>query len=257
MTSSSYTAFPHTHSLYSIKMRASKMGRHISGAERIVTTDQLAHVSTQLMHRALNHPKGTPDDIHITSTHISPADITHIPALPIQNIDTHSPRQAQMFVEKQLAKHGIAGNHFWSLLTTVTGLRGAMLIDADTHEHYEPDQNRGVRVSNLDAAYSATDIRTNMTDNDKNHHNEALILASKVAHHPNIIAELCISDDPDYTTGYLCINGTYLRIHNMKAPGDTCGTRIFLTRNTHDSDIPKLIDYLENHIVLVDFPESA
>ena len=30
---------------------------------------------------------------------------------------------------------------------------------------------------------------------------EALILASKL-HHAHIIAEVCISDDPDYTTGY-------------------------------------------------------
>ena len=46
---------------------------------------------------------------------------------------------------------------------------------------------------------------------------EALMLASKAASWPDVIAEVCISDDPDYTTGYIASKELgYLRIPNIK-----------------------------------------
>ena len=45
---------------------------------------------------------------------------------------------------------------------------------------------------------------------------EALVLASKVQSAEGIVGELCWSDDPDYTVGYVACNGIYHRIPNMK-----------------------------------------
>ena len=54
--------------MYSIKMRASRAGAHISGAERIVPARFVGQVSENLHARALGHPKGIPDAIVVTTT---------------------------------------------------------------------------------------------------------------------------------------------------------------------------------------------
>jgi len=94
-------------------------------------------------------------------------------------------------------------------------MRGAMIIDARTGDRMEPDQERGVRASRFDwtddaleainrklAVIGLTHFRTR----------EALALATKVAHAPGMVAELCWSDDPDYTAGYVASRATgYVR----------------------------------------------
>ena len=47
--------------LYSVKMRASSAGVHVSGAEKIVSAAAVSKVASRLVERALAHPKGTPD----------------------------------------------------------------------------------------------------------------------------------------------------------------------------------------------------
>ena len=51
--------------LYSVKMRASESGAHISGAERIVPSSAAPRTAAALVARALNHSKGTPDFINV------------------------------------------------------------------------------------------------------------------------------------------------------------------------------------------------
>lgn len=51
--------------LYSIKMRSSKDGNHISGAESIIDEVNLEKAVTQLIKRALNHSKGKAENINI------------------------------------------------------------------------------------------------------------------------------------------------------------------------------------------------
>ena len=49
-----------------------------------------------------------------------------------------------------------------------------------------------------------------------------------MAREPSLIAELCWSDDPDYTAGYVCAPGFgYLRIPHLKQAGDPHGGRAF------------------------------
>ena len=53
--------------------------------------------------------------------------------------------------------------------------------------------------------------------NEKNHYEEAIVLATKVANCPGIIGEICISDDPEYVTGYVSSKEIgYRRIKKMK-----------------------------------------
>ena len=67
--------------LYSVKMRASRDGAHISGAERIVAGKAAPETAAALVRRAMAHPKGTPDSISLKVVETS--GILHIPALPV------------------------------------------------------------------------------------------------------------------------------------------------------------------------------
>lgn len=79
---------------------------------------------------------------------------------------------------------------------------------------------------------------------------EALILASKVASCQDIIAEVCVSDDPDYTTGYFASGKEgYLRLANIKKSGEMHGGRVFFMKE--NADIAMVIQYLEGIPVII------
>ena len=58
--------------LYSIRMRSAQGGahehggHHISGAERLITTQDLTTITEKLIQRALTHEKGRADFIRLT-----------------------------------------------------------------------------------------------------------------------------------------------------------------------------------------------
>lgn len=228
-------------SLYSVKMRASAHGAHISGAERIVSRELISVTTQALTNRALSHPNGAPDFLNVSVQEITEP-ITRVPALEVVEVPSTSVADTGAYLESFFDRNGL-NPHALQLLYTVTGLRGAMLIDARTGENLSPDLQRGVRVSAMDHE------ETELTET-KHYFAEAMALASKVAAHPNILAELCISDDPAYTTGYLAFRGTYYRLQHCKQPGAKLGTRVFLYDGTPD-ELAATIDYLENTPVLV------
>jgi 6-carboxyhexanoate--CoA ligase len=90
----------------------------------------------------------------------------------------------------------------------------------------------------------------------KNHFREALILATKAAHAPCVVGEICLSDDPDYVTGYVASKKLgYIRFTKLKKTGDPGGGRILLYRGG-DEDLAECIRYLQKQPVLVtDIPE--
>jgi 6-carboxyhexanoate--CoA ligase len=92
---------------------------------------------------------------------------------------------------------------------------------------------------------------TGNKETEKNHRKEALCLASKVAGCPFIVAELCMSDDPDYTTGYFASRERgYIRLTAIKEKGDPRGGRIFLFDGSQE-DVLSCMRYLEETPVLV------
>ena len=237
--------------LYSVRMRAAqggpheKGGHHISGAERIVKLEEVGAIAQSLADRALHHSKGTADFINITVDLIPPEKITYIDCLKVEEHKTSSISESHQLAIDLLDDPAISKTAVHKAISMLKRLdrsmRGAMLVDAITGERLDTD-DRGVRVSHMDSFDSHA-----LGDNE--HMREALVLASKVQSADGIVGELCWSDDPDYTVGYVACNGVYHRLPNMKEFGSDIGGRVFFVRS--DIDCESVIEYLERTPVLV------
>ena len=239
--------------LYSVKMRASESGAHISGAERIVPASAAPRTAAALVTRALTHSKGTPDFINVKLER--PSSIIRLKSLPVATHTTRTPEEGMSLAAELLAKDGIARvAEIMGRFAETYALRGAMLLDADTLERLDPDLERGVRATCMDDA----DSTAKGVPSAKNHFAEAIVLATKVQNAPGIVAEICVSDDPDYTTGYVATRSIgYHRITNIKERGSPLGGRVFLYRGPR-SNVPETIRFLERQAVLVeDVPSIA
>ena len=241
--------------MWGIRMRASKSDIHISGAEGICEESEILKVSGEYIKRALTHSRGKPDEIAITIERIIQKP-EKVPLLPVITLDCDSPEKARKIITQKLKSLGIskkATDNGFAVLNSKKTMRGASLILLKSGARVEPDKERGVRVSrmgiekstekNLSEKLSRAKINTPTVK-------EALVLASKAASWPDVIAEACISDDPDYTTGYIASKEFgYLRIPNIKREKKMHGGRVFFIRET--ADIAGLISYLERKPVII------
>lgn len=236
--------------LYSLKMRAEKSAgkrEHVSGAEKILQEEELPEHLAALLSRALHHAKGRADFVNFKVESIAPEAVEHLPALPVSTVEVETPAEGRRVIIDALGKLGLKnGEAILAKFSETYGMRGAMLLDADTLERLEPDAERGLRATYMDAertAKGASDC--------KNHFAEAVVLATKVVHAPYIVAEICVSDDPDYVTGYMAAPSLgYRRITKLKEAGSPDGGRIFLYRGPRDG-VAETIRYLEKQCVLV------
>jgi 6-carboxyhexanoate--CoA ligase len=72
-----------------------------------------------------------------------------------------------------------------------------------------------------------------------------------VAYAPGIVAELCWSDDPDYTAGYVASVGMgYVRFPILKKLGDAKGGRAFFV-DKNALDMGTFLRYLEQEAALI------
>jgi len=228
---------------------------HISGAEGIYEKSEIQKICEKYIKRALTHPRGKPDEIVITIEKIKQKPKT-ISLLPVATLKCNSPEKARKIITQKLKPLGISKktiDNGFAVLNSKKTMRGASLILLKSGARIEPDKERGVRVSrmgiekstekNLSEKLSRKKINTSTVK-------EALILASKAASCPDIVAEACISDDPDYTTGYIASKGFgYLRIPSIKRKGEMHGGRVFFIRET--ADIAGLISYLERKSAII------
>ena len=195
--------------------------------------------------RALHHSKGTADFINITVDLIPPEKISYIDCLTVEEHKTSSIPESHQLATKLLQGPTISETAVHKAISMLKSLdrsmRGAMLVDAMTGERLD-EGNRGVRVSHMDSFDSHA-----LGDNE--HMREALVLASKVQSADGVVGELCWSDDPDYTVGYVACNGVYHRLPHMKELGSDIGGRVFFVRSNIDSE--SVIEYLESAPVLV------
>jgi 6-carboxyhexanoate--CoA ligase len=133
-------------------------------------------------------------------------------------------------------------------------MRGGAVLSSVSGNRLDIYKDRGVRVSRLGITKSA--LRTLSSRLSRRGINtttvkEALILASKVASQNHIIAELCISDNPQYTTGYIASKKIgYVRIQNIKQRGDKRGGRVFFVRK--GISIERIMEYLEKAPVVIE-----
>jgi len=249
--------------LYSIRMHATRGERHLSGAERLAPASELELLAATLVRRALDHSRGAADAIQLTVERVSPAEMRRgsLPDLRTLTVaDWHQGRRAALHF---LLAAGVAEGAARCALETLAigpapdggSMRGAMLVDAASGARLEPDPARGVRASRMDLSATArAELRRRLAPLglDNPHVREALVLSAKVLSAPGIVAELCWSDDPDYTAGYVAAPSLgYLRFPHLKPLGDSRGGRAFFVRRS-GLDVPALIAFLEKTSLLID-----
>jgi len=244
--------------LWSIRMRASrscgrrKDGRpslHISGAEGLYKAHELQKILTDYVLRAVSHPRGMPDTIVITVEKMRRKPLK-ISLLSFSTVPCKSPLEAREFLRTCLSGVGVSGKAIRSGIKIVTGseaMRGASLMRSESGVRVEPDKARGVRVSRLgiekmcEKGMSRRLARKGINSSTVK---EAIILASKVASCEGVLAELCVSDDPHYTTGYVASRTFgYIRIPHIKRRGSMCGGRVFFI--DEKADVKRITEYLE------------
>ncbi len=238
---------------YSVRMRASKQGLHISGAEGIHSRSDISKIVQMYTRRALFHEKGRADEINLIIEELR--EKTHkISSLPLCTLSTRDPRDVKKSVFKILTSVGIterAVEEAYKSLNIGITMRGAMLMDIDG-VRLEPDLLRGVRVTRMGITGKASaTLSRKLSKIDLNNDTvkEALILASKAHKNPMIIGELCISDDPSYTTGYVVTRKYgYIRLPRIKKRGIPYGGRAFFITG---GEVKDLIKYLQKTPVLI------
>ncbi len=243
---------------YSVRMRAAQGGPHeqggihISGAERIVAKNELETTIKQLLLRAQNHTKGSPDFINFNVEELQAENIFYASTLPITTLQVKDYQAGRQTLKLLLTHLGIspkistkALNLIYHKKPTDRGQYGAWLLEAHTGQLIGPPQ--GVRVSRMDLTPEARAALIAHHLNN-NHFSEALTLASKIMLHPASLAEICWSDDPDYVAGYLASRQTgYLRIPYLKPVGVPVGGRVILLRKTN---LQQYLNFLTRQPVL-------
>lgn len=239
--------------LHSIKMRSSKDNKHISGAESIVDEDNLETAVSRLIKRALTHSKGKAENINIKIEKLDEEKIIFLEPLKVTTVEVENTIQGFKCVKYLLNKLGIddeKSNKILKIFKQASCMRGAILLDINTLERLEPDKDRGIRATYMDFENSNTD-RLTKESGQNTHFIEALALATKVINCPYIIGEICYSDDPNYTAGYISSKKYgYVRILHLKEFGDESGGRIFLYDSSLDN-VQDCIDYIEKSKTII------
>jgi 6-carboxyhexanoate--CoA ligase len=248
--------------LYSIRMRASMGPDHISGAERISREEDIDDMVKVLLARARSK-RFFPDTITINVESLQNSPVRYLTSLDVLTVivpDVLAGRTAAAGTLMSLDVSEKAVDLAITLLSrgaspSGKSMRGSIIMNAQSGERLEPDQERGVRASRFDYSNHVSDlVIERLTALGLTHHRtrEALALATKVAHAPGVIAELCWSDDPDYTAGYVAsLRAGYIRFPHLKEINDQKGGRVIFI----DPDklvLEELIEYLHDEPVIID-----
>lgn len=247
--------------LFSIRMRATDRGRHVSGAEHLSPENRIDETIEALVRRAA-HRKLSPDRIIVSIDPVEEAGLRTFKALDVVTAhcpDVSSCREAAFRVLLFVGVSEKAAGTAMEALTkspapSGANMRGAMIVDSLTGERLERDRERGVRASRFDwSENGAEKIERVLSVAGLTHFRirDALALATKVAYAPGIVAELCWSDEPDYTAGYVASRATgYMRFPHLKEAGNCRGGRAFFVRRD-DCDLETFITYLQQQPVLI------
>lgn len=243
-------------------MRASVDNRHVCGAERIVPEELVDSTVRELRDRAMQRG-ALPDQTTVAIDAIDATAIRTHASLDLVTLSASEPISSRAAASQILQTAGVSASAIRIAMEQISkgaapsgaNMRGAMIIDAVTGERLEPDQERGIRASRFDWTDPALDEITRLLAAvGLEHHRtrEALALATKVAHGPGMMAELCWSDESDYTAGYIAARDFgYIRFPFMKQEGDRHGGRAFFV-NHERPDLDSLINYLEKTSVMID-----
>ncbi len=238
---------------YSVRMRSAKTGVHVSGAEGIYDISELAGLVKEYTNRAIVHDKGRADEIRLSIEELKELP-KRINSLPLCTLNTKNSEAAKKASSKILSSVGIterAIEEAFNYLNVGLTMRGAMLMNIEG-VRLEPDLMRGIRVTRMGIAKkAATDLAKKLGRLGLNNNTvkEALILASKVHKFRMVLGEICISDDPNYTTGYIATRAHgYIRLPRIKKRGVPYGGRAFFITG---GEVKELIKYLQRTPVLI------
>jgi 6-carboxyhexanoate--CoA ligase len=245
--------------LFSVRMRAAAMDHsgkevHLSGCERLVADTMVPTVLQTILERSAKHSNGEADRINISIDRVSMVAVKKVPALPIRLKNFPTIGEAHEHATRLLINAGVSENAAKKGVATIrnlkTSMRGGMIMESIGGERVDNFRERGVRLSHMDCE-SEGEFLDFLSKNSANgtKTREAVILASKAAAADGYVAELCWSDDRDYTTGYVACGKFYTRIAPMKTAGSTIGGRIFFI--CHKTNVEATIDYFEKQPVLV------
>ena len=250
-----------TSHLFSIRMRAAQSSEHISGAERIAPARELTAIASAMIERALGHSRGNPASIRLAIDLLPAASLRYASLPDITTVLVGNVDPGRRAARAELLRAGVSEVAAVAAINALANgaapggrvMRGAMLIDAASGERLESDPARGLRVSRMDLSPEAAAALTTAlhgSGRDTSHLREALALAGKVLLSPGIVAELCWSDDPDYTAGYVASPGRgYVRFPHLKEQGDYRGGRAFFYQPS-TFNLAALTAFLENTPVL-------
>ena len=228
---------------------------HISGAEGLFRETEQRRVVREYLQRAMGHPRGKPDRVVITIEKIARTPVM-IRTLPVTTLKSASDGGAERAVSAILLSAGVSALAVRKARALVHGdrtMRGAALISAGSGRRLDPDRRRGVRATRFGmGSAAARSLAARLAEGGLNTTTvkEALLLASKIASCRSVVAELCVSDDPDYTTGYVASKRCgYVRIPRLKKKGEKTGGRVFFVED--DADIGSVIDFIEMTPVVI------
>lgn len=252
-------------------MRVHREGRHLSGAEDLVRSEDLAEKLEEFATRFApyaNLPEdlGMPARCSITIDPVPAGTLREGTLLPVRRLLSRNEDETRSALPRlfsallpEAASSRVLG-FFTDVILGSPTRPGALLLTADGHPYPggPPEGVRTTHVGCLPELRSAIDRAYSLILPPPSHRfSEALILASKVLSSPDILLELCASDDPRYTTGYLASRTTgYIRLPHLKKAGSPLGGRIYVVRN--GADLPCLLSFLRSSPLLftTQFPPS-
>ncbi len=240
--------------LFSVKIRASKKGAHLSGAERIVEEKNLNNVIDQLYKRV---KRKKPDAVNLKIKKLTEKPFVVPFTLKIKELRFSSYKEANTKAVQML--HNITGINIHKIKELInlihTGaspdrnnMRGAMIVN-QKGERIELDPYRGIRTTTVDFVDREKTLKYLLEKGFTERTLDALALTTKNMLHPDIIAEYCISDETDYTTGYISDKNTYYRFLPLKEKGNPKGGRIYFVKNS--TNLEQLYKFLQEKPVLI------
>ncbi|MHB8421748.1 MAG: 6-carboxyhexanoate--CoA ligase [Leptospirales bacterium] len=247
--------------LYSLRMRAFLEENHLAGGEDIVNLESLPTRMLELLDCGMvasskNFPD-SPHSINIKIDPIRPGEIREESLLPVFCLKTSSGDETWQFLKEAFSfietSFEMPDLNIYKLAEDLLSkdrppISGASIL-LPSGELLILNQT-GVRVTHFGIRPS---LRTDLTQESVIHvagtgrrFIEALQISSKVLSHPETVFEICFSDNPEYTTGYLSVRGIgYIRLPYAKLSGISSGGRIIGLRKTFkQSAVPEIVHYL-------------
>ena len=252
----------------SIRMRIHRDGIHLSGAEDLVLEKDLGEkvheFSRKLFPFLENASHLPPAQLIITVDPIPVGKIIERTLLPVQIMESHSETETLTKLHSLLSEilpNGSASgilDIFHSEILSKKVRNGALLV-TPSGKYLMAEFPEGVRTTHVGCA---SDLRKHLQQElssllQKPYHRflDALILSSKVLLFQDILLELCVSDDPHYSTGYMASRQFgYVRIPHLKPESHDMGGRLYVVKE--NVDLSNLLGFLRTTPVLFIGPAS-